>query len=392
MTQIDPKLKQWATSTQAAYIDAVNHYGSGGKAAKALGVAKNAVNQAIVMVRRKAVRSGYAPEFDLTHPIAPGQMLRGTSTLYKDGKPLVQWVKTQADADGMEMVLREFVTGLVEEARGISPTIAAPLHNDEDLLVVIPMGDPHYGLHAWSQETGEDFDLKIAETLMHGAIDRLVEQAPPAEFALLLNLGDFFHIDNQTNQTSSGNQLDADSRWAKVMQVGLRAMIHAVKRMLMKFKHVTVRNVRGNHDMHGSYALSLAMDAYFSNSNRVTVDLSPAAFWYFRFGKVLIGASHGNNCKMDMLPGIMACDRATDWGEAKYRYWYTGHIHHDELREFPGCTVESFRTLAAKDAWHTAQGYRAGRDMRCIVIHRDYGEIGRIRCDIAMLQAVKSEE
>jgi len=30
-------------------------------------------------------------------------------------------------------------------------------------------------------------------------------------------------------------------------------------------------------------------------------------------------------------------------------------------------------------------GYRAGRDMRCIVHHKQYGEIERHRCDVAMI-------
>jgi hypothetical protein len=47
--------------------------------------------------------------------------------------------------------------------------------------------------------------------------------------------------------------------------------------------------------------------------------------------------------------------------------------------------VEAFRTLAARDAWHAGQGYRAGRDMRLLVHHKDFGEVERHRCDIAML-------
>jgi hypothetical protein len=49
--------------------------------------------------------------------------------------------------------------------------------------------------------------------------------------------------------------------------------------------------------------------------------------------------------------------------------------------------VESFRTLAPADAWSAGMGYRAGRDMFCIVHHRQYGEVERHRCDISMLEA-----
>jgi hypothetical protein len=48
--------------------------------------------------------------------------------------------------------------------------------------------------------------------------------------------------------------------------------------------------------------------------------------------------------------------------------------------------VEYVRTLAARDAWHQGQGYRAGRDMQLAVHHREFGEIERHRCDIGMLE------
>jgi hypothetical protein len=57
------------------------------------------------------------------------------------------------------------------------------------------------------------------------------------------------------------------------------------------------------------------------------------------------------------------------------------------VKEYRGGVVEYFRTLAARDAWHAGQGYRAGRDMRLIVMHKDYGEVERHRCDVAMLAA-----
>ena len=42
---------------------------------------------------------------------------------------------------------------------------------------------------------------------------------------------------------------------------------------------------------------------------------------------------------------------------------------------------------AGKDAWHFGSGYRAGRDMSCIIHHKDFGEIGR---NTASLKLVRS--
>ena len=100
---------------------------------------------------------------------------------------------------------------------------------------------------------------------------------------------------------------------------------------------------------------------------------------------MLIGATHGDTVKHEALLGVMACDQAQAWGRTSHRYWYTGHVHHQSVKEFPGVICESFLTLAAKDAYAAGHGYRAGRDMVCITQHREHGEVERHRCDIGMI-------
>lgn len=386
-TKIDAKLKEYATARQAQYIDAVNTHGSTRKAATALGVHHAGIDQALAAVRRKAAASGYAPEHDMTHEVpAPYLVKRISQNHAGDGTLNQQWTIFEPGKVEAFAALQEFVEGLAEDIRGKSPHIHAPIGTTADLLAIYPMGDPHVGMLSWGQETGTNFDLEIAETLIKRAIDRLVEAAPPADTGLVINLGDFFHADDSTNRTPHGqNVLDVDGRYAKIMQVGLRCMIYVILKTLERHKHVIVRNVCGNHDPHASYALGLALDAYFSNEARVTIELSPSPFWYYSFGDTLIGVTHGDGIKMDTLGPVMATDRPKEWGAANFRYWYIGHVHHSQIKELVGVTVESFRTLASGDAWHHGKGYRSGRDMRCIVISKEHGEIERHRCDVAMI-------
>ena len=154
-------------------------------------------------------------------------------------------------------------------------------------------------------------------------------------------------------------------------------MRRCIDKALEKHATVQVINEIGNHDDQTAVVLSLCLAQFYENNPRVVVDTSPAHFHWLRFGRCLIGVTHGNNTKPDRLPGIMAADRPQDWGETAHRYWYTGHVHHDSLKEYPGCTVETFRTLAARDAWHHMSGYRAGRDMKADVLHREHGRINR---------------
>ena len=337
-------------------------------------------------VRRCAAVRGFSPDHDYTRAVPEGFVAKGVSTYYdKDGNVRGQWVKSHIGAEHAREVAEEAVRALSEDIPRAAP-IAPPKINDQSLLAVYPFGDPHFGMYAWAQEAGDDFDLDIARNITLAAVDRLVDSAPAADTAVILPLGDVFHIDSTTNQTpASKNTLDADGRFVKVLGVGIQTFRHVIQRALEKHRRVVVRFVGGNHDPHSIWALALTIAAYFEKDPRVEVDLSPSLFWYFRFGKVLIGATHGDKAQHRDLGGIMAADRAKDWGDTKHRYWYTGHIHNRTVTEQPGVMCESFRTLAAKDAWAAGMGYRAGRDMLCIIHHLEHGEVERHRCDVGMI-------
>jgi hypothetical protein len=379
-------LKQFATPRQAEFIDKVIELGSNRQAAKFFNVNPTVVDKAMRAVRRKAALQGYAPQNDMVRPVPEGYLVKGVSTYYnKDGKPSGQWVKSTLDNSQLEEIIKDFVFSLAEEIKGLSPLSPPPKLKETDTLTVIPMGDPHFGLYAWAKDAGDDFDLDIAEKLTCGAIDRLIASSPNTHTALLLNLGDMFHADNQKNVTNSGHQLDVDGRWAKVQQIGLRAIIYCLQRLLEKHEKVIFRINKGNHDGHSSYALALMISCFFHNQPRMEVDLSPSVSWYYPFGKVLIGSTHGDTIKGRDMMSIMASDIPEEWGRSRYRYWYVGHVHHRDVKEYQGGQVEYFRTLAARDAWHQGQGYRAGRDMCAIILHKEYGEIERHTCDIGMI-------
>lgn len=386
MTEIDNDTLSYATVRQLEYIDAIAAAkGNLKRAAKALGVCEGTIKRSIQALRQKAARKGHAPgHFD--SGVAPGYAMgKVTVQRGKSGEIERTWERQSPDNAIHGQMLEGYATALAESVKGLAKPVKVPKAANDDLMVVVPVGDPHFGMYAWAAEAGADFDLEIAERLTRGAIDRLVDSGPAASTALLLNLGDHFHADNQKNVTNSGHQLDVDGRWAKVQQVGLMAMIYCIQRLLEKYPKVIFRINKGNHDNHSSYALALMLSCYFHNEPRVEVDLSPSIHWYFQFGKVLLGSTHGDSTKdKDMLP-IMAADRPAEWGTTKHRYWYVGHVHHKFAKEHPGGIVEYFRTLAPGDAWHRGQGYRAGRDMCLVVMHKDHGEIERHRCDAGML-------
>lgn len=371
--------------TLQAAVDAVAaHNGIRAYAAIALGIPRTTLNHRIEAAARRGLAPGH-----FESGVAPGYRM-GKVTIQRgpDGAVERTWERQSPTSQEALDTLGEAVAGILADAKGALGKVDPPKHYDSDLLTLIPMGDPHFGLMTWAKEVGENFDLKIAEELTFAAVDRLCSLTPSSETAMLLNLGDFFHADNSSNRTpQSGNSLDVDGRFQLIAQVGLRAMARCIRRLLEKHSRVIVRNNRGNHDPHQAFMLSLALDGLFANEPRVEVEMTPASFYYYRFGKTLIGSTHGDGAKLADLPLIMAADVPQDWAASTWRVWHCGHFHHDQLKDHPGCTVETHRTLATNDAWHKHQGYRSGRDMKAIIYSRQHGEISRIRCGISMLEA-----
>ncbi len=332
------------------------------------------------------------PDTEVARVVEPAFIAR-TSTLYgAGGEVRAQWVIEKPEDRDRLLLWQEMATAL---AAPLPKALSAPqplglLNND--LMSLYPVGDHHFGLLSWAKETGEDYDIDIAEKLLIGATERLISLAPNSKRAGIIFLGDQLHFDSYSPVTpASRNLLDSDTRFPKIVGVVMRVMRTMIVKALEKHAEVLVIVVPGNHDPVSSIFLQIALANIYENEPRVTIDTSPSGFHYFEHGKVLIGAYHGHDVKMDKLPIIMATDRPESWGRTSYRYWYTGHIHHAKTQvhngaqDYQGCTVESFRVLAAGDAWSHSKGYRALRDMKLIVQHREFGEVERHTCNPRMM-------
>lgn len=323
----------------------------------------------------------------LDDAVLPGHRVDAVSTFRRteDGNP--QWVKTKAIREAPEDVLARLLRDLPAQVPVREHTTPEPQGTRDDLLAVYPLGDPHVGLMAWAPETGADFDLKICEDLMVRAMRDLVLRGPRARKALILNLGDFYHADNQSGHTTKGDHsLDLDGRAPRVLAIGMRIMTTLIDTALEHHAEVTVDNRIGNHDGHTSLMLSIALAAHYRNEPRLTVPATVAHRAYYEWGTNLIGVTHGDRAKGAKLGSIMAAEQPEAWGRTNERRWFCGHVHHRTAEDADGgVLVETYRTLAARDSWHAAQGYVSGRDMHRIVIHRAYGEQGREIVNVAKL-------
>lgn len=354
------RLLPHATPAQARLLRAIVEHGTRAAAIKALGIDERSARRLLVRAREQAARANPAEHVEQ----APtGYHLKGVSTLVNGaGEPVMQWRKTVADlpapADYAQAVEDALAT-----LKGVKPR-RAPQHKGaaKDRLTVIPVGDPHFGMLAWPAETGEVWDLRVAGQVHRDAIARLLDKVPDAAEALIVWMGDNAHADDTKAATpASGHHLDVDSRWHKMLDKLIAAMVNSAEQALERHARVRMRIVLGNHDPHVSAALALALACYYRDEPRVTVERQPTPLFVTTWGRVLLAFAHGHAPAPERVPDILAADYRKEIGSTEQGYLYTGHKHNKELRERGGLVMEAVQTLAAKDAYATHAGYRSAR-------------------------------
>lgn len=370
--------------TLQSAVDALQEHGNITFAARALDMPRETFRHRINLAARRGLAPGH-----FEHGTAPGFTLAKV-TVQRGPTGVVErtWERQTPDSQQFADQFLKFIEEACQPLKGLAPFVPPPSDSDESLFAVYPIGDHHHGMRADPDETGDAYDCKIAGTRLISSVDYLVAKAPPARRALLLNLGDYYHINDSSETTpASNNKMDTDNRFGQVFDTGAMNLIACVLRLLEKHEIVHVWNMRGNHDPDAAQALSVAMAFYFHNEPRVIVDRGTSLFKFIRFGSNLIAAHHGHGTKPEALPLLMAVDRKEDWAATDYRVWHVGHFHHRSVKEHPGCDIEIHRTLAGTDGWHHGKGYRSRREMQLIVYHERTGEVWRTRFDPKMLEA-----
>jgi hypothetical protein len=389
MTRVDPKLYEFCTVRQLEVLEAVSKHRSINAAARALAVQKSYICGTIKRVEKKAAIHGYAPQHDLTHTVAPGQKLRGASTLYRRGEaePVLQWVKSTTDEDKREEIMRAAVAAMMEDTPRAEPVefVGNSVH---ELCNVYTLTDCHVGMRAWGRETGADWDLDIAERVLTGAFAHMVKASPKADLAVVAQLGDFLHFDSLVAETpSSKHPLDADSRYSKVVRVAVRTLRATVDEALQHHRRVVLLIAEGNHDMAGSVWLRQMFQLLYEREPRVEVIDSELPYYCIRHGETMLGWHHGHLKKVEQLPGLFAAQFPRDWGMTTKRYIHTGHLHHVYEKEHSGVTVMQHPTLAARDAWAARGGWISERQVTSVTYSSRFGEVARNTVTPQMLAA-----
>jgi hypothetical protein len=307
--------------------------------------------------------------------------------------PNGMWVKTKPDGDtpGYSVYLRpqsdpvatfERMRDLFAEIKPV-PLTPAPAYLDDDLASFYGVTDAHLGMQADGRETGEDWDLDKGIERLHNWLGQCIASSPPSRVGIVLFNGDTIHTDDFSNLTPrSKHSLDVSGRHYRTVEMSTAAIVYSVDMALQKHEHVICVIMPGNHDPNAYIALRMGLYYRYLGNPRVTVHNEPGDFWVYQHGLCMVATYHGHKAKPNNIVMMLADDYAHIWGKTRFRFLFTGHLHHFKASDIGGMQWEQLRPLSARDANAVSNAYTGRAQLQAVTLHKERGEVRRVKVNV----------
>jgi len=275
----------------------------------------------------------------------------------------------------------EYIRNAMDSIKAIPEIVKSEIHS-EDLLTIYPIFDAHIGMRARKSETGEEYTTEIALQRIINGIASCVAAAPSSKFGVILVGGDFLHHNDNTNMTQSGHVLDVDTRIEQTIESAIDALAAAIEISATKHETVLVSVIQGNHDRDAYLAVRMAMIQRYRENPRIEIQKNVGDFFIMEFGLCLFAAHHGDKAKAERLVMHLANEWPEMWGRTRFRFYFTGHLHHAKMQDIGGVQVEQMRPVTPRDFYSMSRAYGSQSQMQSITFHKQLGEISRIKVSL----------
>lgn len=225
-------------------------------------------------------------------------------------------------------------------------------------LLMISLADVHIGKLAKACETGSEYNVKIAIDRVREGVEGLLQRSSGFNInQILLIIGnDILHTDSVNGTTTAGTFQNTDGMWHENFLKAKDLIVEVIEKLL-PIANVHVLHNQSNHDFMSGFFLCQCVLAHFRKCKNVTFDSSPAPRKAFVYGENLIGSTHGDGIKEDLLPGLLAQEFPKEWSSCSYRYIFKHHVHHSNKKDYIGVTLQTLRSTSGTDSWHAKAGY-----------------------------------
>ena len=281
-----------------------------------------------------------------------------------------------------EVKFQDFSKKLIKDLKKYSPNFPKleRVKNTDSYLLVVDPADIHIGKLCSALEVGESYNNQIAVQRVLEGVKGILNKVQGFNIDKILFIGgnDILHIDNPKRTTTSGTPQDTDGMWHSNFLIAKQLYVDVLE-ILLGVADVHFTFNPSNHDYTNGFFLAQVIETYFRNCENITFDCSISHRKGFVYFNNLIGTTHGDGAKQDLLPLLMATEFPIEWSLTKHRYIYTHHVHHKTSKDYVGLTVESLRSPSGTDSWHHIKGYEhAPKAVEGFLHCKNNGQIARI--------------
>lgn len=202
----------------------------------------------------------------------------------------------------------------------------------------------------------KDYDIEISKDRYLKSIYSIVNKTN-ADNCIFVVGEDFFNIDTINKTTTKGTPQDTEVDVYKMFDEGVNLLCNVIEFLSKEFKKVYIVLVQGNHDTLLSYTLVRGLSLLSNVYSNVFFDFEVKKRKYFMIGNSLIGLGHLDTEVKTQKHFLMQYESKKSFGESKYRYFISGHLHNYSVEEIGGITYIRLPSLSGVDNWHNDMGY-----------------------------------
>lgn len=266
------------------------------------------------------------------------------------------------------------------------PTIKYPPKNKDKMCGVIDAGDIHVGKLAVEDETGNEYNIKIAVDRSNDGLIKLAgrENGNIDQWVLVVG-NDVLHTELNSRATTKGTRQDTDGRWFQAYKAAQGMYIGMIER-LVQSAPVHVIHCMSNHDYDTGWLLSDSIAGWFRNCKNVSFDTSRAYRKYYRYHNSMMMFTHGDTNTAKDLGRLMNAEMPKMYGECNHKNAYMHHFHsHKEVKQVVrdfvtgldhlDVTIQWLRSPSGTDLWHKENGYTSKRGMSMFAHSKTDGQV-----------------
>jgi len=276
-------------------------------------------------------------------------------------------VKPKKNGLDFEEIAKHFVKFTSEYV----PSSVIPRQFEHGAELLVPcLFDCHIGKLAESSTGDKVYDLEIARRRILDSVQQYIDRLSNRKFEKIIFVigNDYFNCE-PSGSTVAGTPQSNCASYSTMFKKGVEILIEAIN-MFAQISKTEVLFIPGNHSSNSEWVASLILEAYFRNSDVISIDCTPETRKYRQFGNNLIGFTHGDSEK-DRLWGLPQVECPEGWAASAKgsRDIITGHLHHEKVVEKNGVTVRHIPSLCSDDLWYKRTGYCSSKKRSMVFIY-----------------------